>query len=602
MKNESTKTLADYVINRLSSLGLRHIFYLPGGGCMYLIDAIAKSNKLQGIALLHEQSVGIAAEAYSQFTNELSACVVTTGPGATNAITPCAAAWTDSTPVLFISGQVKTEDSADKFGVRQLGFQEIPITEIVKPITKMVVKLHKSMNIEEILTSLISEALGGRPGPVWLDIPLDLQSSPFKVKTSTNKNIVQEYEKSLISIDYSEMISDWKNARRPLVLVGNGVRLANQETQVNELIRITKTPALLTWKMIDFLDDDDPLNAGRPGSIGQRWSNIAQQNSDFILCLGSRLDLGQVAYRLENFAPNAAKYICEVDVNEIKKLPSEFTKYNSNLSFFLGNLLQAVRAYEDWGENSFDWPGKIKFLKEMFPLKPSHEINDKNGINNYDFIENLSKALNKEDILVPGSSGACSETVMQAFKVKYGQRILNSEGLGPMGFGLPAGIGVAFAESGRRVISVDGDGGFMMNIQELTTVAYHKLPILIFLLNNNGYGSIRASQNAYFDGRLFGTDPSSGLGLPNWGSLIQAYGVEYRLIKDKQSMNQLFARFDLLKLPCVVEIIVEPNQKTEPRVSTSRLPNGELLTDSIEDMSPKLSTEKLKELRDFLLS
>lgn len=602
-KVDKSFDVADFVIDRLANLGLGHIFFLPGGGCMYLVDAIARSSKIKGVALLHEQSVGIATEAYSQFTNKLSACVVTTGPGATNVLTPCAAAWTDSTPVLFISGQVKTQDSSDRFNVRQLGFQEIPITEIVKPITKHAIKMDASMDIDEVLTFLVQQALDKRPGPVWLDIPLDIQSSKYipknrKVSNHEVKGTVNDEMKFAIG----KMVNTWQKAKRPLLLIGNGVRLANQQTQLKQLINITRTPALLTWKMIDFLDDADLLNAGRPGSIGQRWSNIALQNADFILCLGARLDLGQVAYRLDNFAKHANKFVCDVDPNEIEKLPTNVNSFNVDLKDFLSPLVEQMSKSASWSNDYYVWRKKIQDLKALFPLKPSHEVHDEHGINLYHFIDILSRNLKSGDVIVPGSSGACSEVMMQAFKVKLGQRILNSEGLGPMGFGLPAALGVAFASSNKRIISVDGDGGFLMNIQELTSVSHHKLPLLIFLLNNNGYGSIKSSQNSYFGGRLMGTDPSSGLGLPNWEKLIRAYGVGYTLINDYESMNLVLSKLDSLELPVVVEVRVEPNQKTEPRVATSRSSNGELVTDDMEDMSPKLDPEHLKELKDFLVS
>ena len=598
-------TIADCVISELARLGLRHLFFLPGGGCMYLVDALARSNELEGVAMLHEQSVGIAAEAYSQFTNKFSACLVTTGPGATNAITPCAAAWTDSTPVIFISGQVKTADDATQFGVRQLGFQEVPITEIVRPITKLSVKFDRSMDIHKTISELVFAATSGRPGPVWLDIPLDLQNSPI------GKDLVAEFQNPMFVPEIPpvpeeqilSMLSGWRSSKRPLLLIGNGVRLAHQEDSVRELLRLTNTPALLTWKMIDFLDDADSLNAGRPGAIGQRWANIVQQNADFLLCLGARLDLGQVAYRLENFAPKAKKYICEVDDNEIAKLPRNLISFSLPLESFVPRLLTGVS--EIFGEETLNenWINKISALKSRFPLKPSHQVARDSGVNLYDLISELSNILTNSDVLVPGSSGACSEVVMQAFKVKMGQRILNSEGLGPMGFGLPAAIGVAtVANTGTRIVSIDGDGGFLMNIQDLVTVKYRKLPIIIFLLNNNGYGSIKSTQNAYFEGRLMGTDPNSGLGLPEWKSLIEGYGIRYLSIHNYLEMSEVLKMFDSIQMPCVIEVLVDPYQRTEPRVATSRLSSGELLTDDMADMTPKLTHQQITEIEDFLLS
>lgn len=594
-------TVSEVVIRKLESLGIKHIFFLPGGGCMYLVDALAQSKEIEGVALLHEQSVGIAAEAYAQFSNSLTVCLVTTGPGVTNILTPCAAAWTDSTPMLFISGQVKTEDDASAFGVRQLGFQEVPTVDLVSPITKMAVKLDEADEIHKILETLVHAATSGRPGPVWLDIPLDLQNVEVSDCASAMPiSTVEGFKPTTKMLDqFNALVESWFQAKRPLLLVGNGVRLADQEQSVREIMIKTKTPALLTWKMIDFLDENDPLNAGRPGAIGQRWSNILQQEADFILCLGARMDRGQVAYRLDNFAPKALKFICEIDENEIKKLPDTFSSFNIDLSTFVSMVNPLINERHPWGNDFNSWFKVLRELKSLFPLGPSHQVEKYDGINLYDFVSELSLALNKDDILVPGSSGACSEVVMQAFKVKRGQRVLNSEGLGPMGFGLPASIGVALA-SKSRVVSVDGDGGFLMNIQELVTVAHRNLPLLIFVLNNNGYGSIKSTQKVHFAGRLFGTDPSSGLGLPDWSNLIRGNELNFTKVDNVTSLVNLLSQLSEIELPCVVEVIVDKNQVTEPRVATRKGLTGRLTSDDMKDMTPALSPDLAEKVHMIL--
>jgi acetolactate synthase-1/2/3 large subunit len=595
-------SVADYVIERLASRGLKHLFFLPGGGCMYLVDALARSKQVKGVALLHEQSVGIAAEAYAQFTNRISACLVTTGPGATNAITPCAAAFTDSTPMLFISGQVKTSDNAKKFGVRQLGFQELPIVDVVTPITKKAIQLDWSMNIPTVIDDLINIAISGRPGPVWLDIPLDIQSSMIEEGDGNYKAIAIQENLNEETLDFSSLLSDWKSAKRPLLLVGNGVRLANESDRVRHMMEVTNTPALLTWKMIDFLAEDDMLNAGRPGSIGQRHSNIVQQNCDFILCLGARLDLGQVAFRIDNFAPKANRYVCEIDSHEIDKLPDSYVSYNVDISQFLSNLYPTLLEKAHEFGNYDSWIEKVRSLKDKYSYRRTFPRSAEVGINLYDFILHLSDALSIDDILVPGSSGACSEVVMQSFEVKKGQRILNSEGLGPMGFGLPAAIGVSIASGNRRVISIDGDGGFLMNIQELVSLHHQQLPLLLFVLNNNGYGSIRATQRSYFAGRYTGISPESGLGLPHWKNLITGFGIDTISLSTLQDMIAFFQSWESRKLPLVVEIQVDTDQATQPRVATNRSLNGELITDDMQDMSPKLSANELSEIQVYLRS
>jgi acetolactate synthase-1/2/3 large subunit len=595
-------TVADYLIEKLARVGLKHMFFLPGGGCMYLVDALARSSKMQGIALLHEQSVGIAAEAYAQFTNKLSACLVTTGPGATNALTPCAAAWTDSTPMLFISGQVKTSDNAKRFGVRQLGFQEVPIIEIVSPITKKAIQLDWSMNIPKVIEDLLHDATSGRPGPVWLDIPLDIQNAVIEVNSWSvpSQDSATSHADSVPGVE--KMVSDWKSAKRPLLLIGNGVRLSNESARVSQLMQATQTPALLTWKMIDFLSEQDPLNAGRPGSMGQRHANILQQNSDFILCLGSRLDLGQVAYRLDNFAPAAKRYICEVDSREVSKLLGHFVAFNMDISDFLDSVEPVLfKNLSDFPDRR-TWKSKIKTLKDNFSRRKPFPRHTGQGVDLYDFIHLLSKNLSTDHIIVPGSSGACSELVMQSFEVKVGQRVLNSEGLGPMGFGLPAVLGVSIASDRKQVVSIDGDGGFLMNIQELISLKYNNIPATIFILNNNGYGSIRSTQKAYFDGRYLGIDSDHGLGLPNWQEMIMGFEVDFCSLKSLEELETFFENWNNVNDPLVVEIKVTSSQVVEPRVATRRSNDGLLQTDDMEDMSPKLSPDELSEIRNFLLS
>lgn len=598
----SKMTVADYVIEKLASVGLRHMFFLPGGGCMYLVDALSRNSKMQGIALLHEQSVGVAAEAYAQFTNQLSACLVTTGPGATNALTPCAAAWTDSTPMLFISGQVKTADNAKQFGVRQLGFQEVPIVEIASPITKKAIQLDWSMNIPKVIEDLLHEATSGRPGPVWLDIPLDIQNAVIEVNSGFDSLNNSGITHNAHSPDIEKMVSDWKSAKRPLLLIGNGVRLSNESIRVRQLMRATQTPALLTWKMIDFLSEQDPLNAGRPGSMGQRHANILQQNSDFILCLGSRLDLGQVAYRLDNFAPAAKRYICEIDSKEVSKLLGHFCAFNMDISDFLDSVEPILGMNLPNFPNRNTWVSKIKVLKDRFSQRKPFPRHTGYGLDLYDFIHLLSENVSSDVIIVPGSSGACSEVVMQSFEVKFGQRVLNSEGLGPMGFGLPAVLGVSIASNRSQIISIDGDGGFLMNIQELISLKHNKIPATIFILNNNGYGSIRSTQKAFFDGRYFGIDPDHGLGLPKWQDMILGFGIDFRSIKSLEELKTFFRHWNKVNSPLIVEIIVQSSQLTGPKVATRRSDDGTLHTDDMEDMSPKLFPDELIKIRNFLFS
>lgn len=584
--------VSDYIVKSLANQGVSDFFLLPGGGCMYLVDAVARSSEVRPIPMLHEQSVGIAAEAYAQFKNSLGIALVTTGPGATNAITPCAAAWTDSTPVIFISGQVKTQDRRETYGVRQLGFQEVPIIEMVSSITKKAVQITKSDDIPEILSDLITTAISDRPGPVWLDIPLDIQSqvieaSPLELIKSAASDL--NLDASLLD----EIINKWKSANRPLLLLGNGVRLSDAVDEAKLLVSGSQTPTLLTWKALDFLDSSDPLNAGRPGAIAQRWSNFAQQTADFMLVIGARLDFGQTAYRPDNFAPNASKYIVDVDSNELAKLENvSATFINADAGIFIKSLTERIqelaptKAKQSWTERISKW-------KEDYPLIQPKHLAPKSGVNLYHFVSELSKLMSPVDLLVPGSSGACSEISMQAFQNKVGQRVLNSEGLGPMGFGIAAPIGACLASKGRRTVSIDGDGGFLMNIQELATLEFSKLPIKIIVLNNNGYGSIKTSQDRYFDGRRLGTDRSSLLGIPQLEGLVRGFNLPYFRIESHSVMVDKLKECLSLDGPGIIELIVDPDQSTEPRVYTEISNDGQFQTSNMERLSPILDEEEL---------
>jgi acetolactate synthase-1/2/3 large subunit len=570
MKNIS---VADYLFCRLGELGLRHIFILPGGGCMYLIDALTRQEKIKAIPLLHEQAVGIAAEAYSQYAGNLGVALVTTGPGGTNAITACAAAWTDSTPMLFISGQVKTSDIGSTLGLRQLGFQELPITDVVKPITKKAICLERANDIAIVFEELIDLTKSGRPGPVWLDIPLDIQNQTFSIP-ETQLHIQTDPPPTDLTIEVTKLISSLMESEKPLFLLGNGIRLSGTLASVEESLRIVGVPALLTWKMIDFFDEEDSLNAGRPGAIAQPWSNILQEEADLLISLGARIDTGQSSYNLTGFAQNAVKYVIDIDGAELRKFPSNsnYKPLHFDLKHFIPELLRQLH----FSNFSPEKPSLSKWRERLIELKREYrrhliaKSSEGNQVNLYRFITALSSVVKRDAVLVPGSSGACSEVMMQCFQVKRGQRVFNSEGLGPMGFGIPAALGACIAGDKRQVICIDGDGGFLMNIQELASVKLHADNIIFFVLNNNGYGSIKLTHDKLFSGRRLGTDPSTGLALVSTRAVASAFGFEYEALKDEASIEKEIERILTNEASVIVEVFVDPNQITLPRVKTMR--------------------------------
>jgi acetolactate synthase-1/2/3 large subunit len=561
---------------------------------MHLVDSVGRCRDIEYVCNLHEQACAIAADAYGQYTNNVGVALVTTGPGGTNTITGVAAAWLDSTPCLFISGQVKRADLSTGWGVRQMGFQEINIVDIVRPITKYAVTVIDPTSIKYHLGKALYLARHGRPGPVWIDIPLDVQAAEIDVaqlKGFDPSEIVNPFDADLFKQQVSEAIRLLNQAERPVILVGNGVRLAKGIDDFLELIEILQVPVLTTWKAIDFLPEDHPLYIGRPGSVGQRGANFAQQNSDWILILGARLDLGQTGYNHRNFARAAKKIMVDIDPAEIGKMDTTIdVPVRADTRDFIQEIIRqrdliVPRDRSTWWARCQEWKAKYAVVLPEY-------WEDEQGVNNYVLADVLSDEMSGNDLLVPGSSGACSELTMQAIRVKQGMRIFNSQGLGAMGFGIPASIGGCLASGRRRTVCVDGDGGFQLNIQELETVRRLNLPIKFFVLNNDGYASIRATQRTYFAGHYVGSSASSGLTLPNTLKIASAYGLSTMQMDDHRHIRERVREVLEKDGPVVCDVKVSPNQVTAPRLSSIQRADGSMVSKPLEDLWPFLDREE----------
>ncbi len=579
--------LSDYVMKFVASQGVKHIFMLPGGGCMHLVDSLGRNRKLRFIPMLHEQAAAIAADASAQYTGKPGVVLVTTGPGGTNTVTGVAASWIDSTPVIYLSGQAKRADLLKGRGVRQMGVQEVDVVSIVSSITKYAVTVMRPEDIRFHLEKAVQLAHEGRKGPVWIEIPLDVQGSLIdekKLKGFTPS------KKILKKPDISQCVKLLKAAKRPVILAGNGIRMAGAASGFLKLIRKLNIPVLTTWRAADMLPENDPLYFGRPGSVGQRAANFIQQNSDLIITIGARLDLPQVAFDYANFARDAKKIIVDIDAAEIRKMGfKKDIAINSDAKVFIELLLKRAKP-----------SGTNKWREWCARLKRSYPVPDKSSlltsgefINTYNLIDVLSKQLTARDILVPGSSGSCAEVTMQTIKIKKGLRVLNTPGLGSMGFGLPAGIGACVA-SGRRTIGVVGDGGLQHNIQELETIKRLGLPYKLFILNNNGYGSIRMMQTRHFKGRLVSCDPSSGLTVPDTLRIAEAYGIKTKRITAKDNLEKKVKEVLSSKGPVICDVEVEPMLETAPRVSSAVLPDGRIVSKPLEDLWPFLERDEFQ--------
>lgn len=584
----ATVKLSDYVMQFLAEKGVSHVYMLSGGGAMHLDDSLGGCAGLQYVCNLHEQGCAIAAEAHARVTNHLSATLVTTGPGGTNTVTGVAAAWLDSTPVLFISGQVKRADLKHDSGVRILGVQEIDIVSIVDSITKYAVTIEDPLSIRYHLEKAVHLAMTGRRGPVWIDIPLDVQAAridPTVLAGYTPDPVPPAAGSAALQRAVAQVIELLRSAQRPVLLAGNGIRMADAAASFPQIVDILQVPVLTSWLGLDLLPDDHPLCFGRPGSLAPRGANFTLQNSDLLLVIGSRLDMAMTAYAHDRLARGAKKVMVDIDEAEIRKMTTPIhVPIVVDARAFLEEL--ARQAHDIDARRWAPWIARCREWKAKYPLVLPEHRNRPGELSMYHFSEALSDELAEGDVIVPGSSGFAIEIFLLCLRTKQNQRCFHNRGTGSMGFGLPAAIGAAVA-SGRRTICVDGDGGFQMNIQELATVERLHLPIKFFIANNDGYASIRASQTGYFK-RLVGADKTSGMTLPDLGKVAPAYGLPFVRIAEKDHLNQSIRDVLEAEGPVVCEVMVAANEERIPRASSFIRPDGSMGSKPLEDLYPFL--------------
>ncbi len=558
---------------------------------MHLLDSLGKSEKINHTCFLHEQAAVIAAEAYGQYTNTTGVALVTTGPGGTNAITGVAGAWIDSTPLLILSGQVKRKDMLHHTGVRQMGIQEVDITSIVRPITKYAKTVMEPESIRYHLQKALYLAENGRKGPVWIDIPLDIQGS--FVEEAEMKPFIPpaiDTDEKEAELKASRALELLQKSKRPVILVGNGVRASGCIDLFRNIINRLNIPVLVTWKASDIIEENHRLYCGKPGSIGQRGANFTQQNSDWIMTIGARLDLCQVAHDYSNFARSAKKIVVDIDPAEIAKLRMSGMDIDievaNDAGLFLKYIDMLTKTNFTFERN--EWLKTCRQWKEKYPVVIPDYHSASDPVNTYAFVDVLSELLDEKDLIVPGSSGACAEIVQQAFRLKKGQRLLNTPGLGSMGFGLPASIGACLASKKRRTISIIGDGGLQHNIQEFETLKRLNLPVKVFILNNGGYGSIKNMQDNHFEGRHVCCNPESGLTLPDTCSVASSYGLNTFRIKDQTNLKKDISKVIDTEGTVVCDLVVDSNIPTAPRISSRVTRDGHIVSTPMEDLWPFL--------------
>lgn len=585
--------VSEYIANRLVEFGVRHVFMLTGGGAMFLNYALGKHPLIKPIFNHHEQASAMAAEGYARINGKPSVVNVTTGPGGINALNGVYGAFTDSIPMLVISGQVKRETyirTYDLPGLRQLGDQEVDIVSMVKGITKYAFTVTEPQTIRYHLEKAWHLAQTGRPGPCWLDIPIDVQSS--LVDESQLEGFASFLEPEPAPAHLKEAVAEaltrLKNAERPVILAGSGVRISGQVEKFLDIVHKLGIPVTTGWTH-DTIDSDDPVFCGRPGTIGTRGGNFTVQNSDVLLILGSRLNIRQTGYAWKSFARAGYKIWVDVDAAELNRPTIQpDMPIQADLKDFFTEMQNQL---SDWDSKRHSkWLAWCKERNQKFPaVLPKHrEFTGR--INPYHFMGTLFENLGADDIVVTGNATACIVS-FQAGKIKMGQRLFSNSGSASMGYDLPASIGAAVAGEGRQVICLAGDGSLQLNLQELQTVIHYHLPVKIFVLNNNGYLSIRTSQKGFF-GEVVGESPESDVTFPDFIKLAQAYGFNTMRL-DVADFESGLRKVLSAREPFLCEVMLDPMQGFEPRQSSRQLPDGRIVSAPLEDMFPFLDCEEL---------
>lgn len=576
--------LSEYIFSFFQKKGICQAFMLPGGGAMHLVDSLGHSD-LDYVCCAHEQGAAIAAESYGQHKNSPALLLVTSGPGVTNAITGITAAYFDSTPVFVLSGQAKRADLVGETGLRTRGSQEVQTVDMVKPVTKYAAEVLNPEEIAYHLERAYHEAMSGRKGPVWISVPLDVQAAI--IDEGSLKHFVPEDEGIPdISKDIEKTVELLKNSKKPLVLAGNGIKLAGVRHSFEELIRTLNIPVQTTWKTIDMFDEDDPLYVGHPGIMGDRGANLILQECDLLLALGSRLDSSLTAYDDKNFARNADIVMVDIDRAEIDKVDRELTVSSlCDVKYFIEELLKSP-GLSVYGTDWLEW---CKAVRSKYPVIIEDHIRQTEYISVYGFMDILCDALTKDDVIVPESSGGAGEITYQAFRVKKGQSIKNAAALGSMGFGLPYAIGACLSLNRRRTILINGDGAFALNIQELETLKRLNLPVKIFILNNGGYASIRSMQNNVFNGFHVASGRASGFTLPDFTRVADSYGIKTFRAENNNEIKDILTEVLDGDSPALCELMVLPDETVSPRVKSVVHEDGSITSGKLENMWPFLS-------------
>jgi acetolactate synthase-1/2/3 large subunit len=591
--------VADYIAETAAQLGVRDVFLVTGGGAMHLNDAFGRCPRLRYICCHHEQACAMAAESYARLSGRPALVNVTTGPGGINAINGVFGAWTDSIPMLVVSGQVRRDTALYHYGLigklRQLGDQEADILGMIRGITKYSVTVDDPRSIRYHLERALHLAVSGRPGPCWIDVPVDVQGAMIDPETLPGYDPVEDaihWETPDLPAACEQILKRLRNAKRPIVYAGSGVRSSGAYDDLLKLIDLLGVPVVTAWNSHDLLWNDHPLYVGRPGTLGDRAGNFAVQNADVLLVLGCRLNIRQVSYNWKNFARAAYRIVVDIDAEEMRKPTCEIDlPIHADLRDVFRILLDRLHGVPL--PLHAEWLRWCKKRQEQYHTVLREYWRNSQGVNPYCFMETLFQQLDEDAIVATGNGTACV-SAFQAAYLRRGQRLFHNSGCASMGYDLPAAIGAAFARPGQSIICITGDGSVMMNLQELQTIAGYGLPVKLFLLNNRGYHSIRQTQRNFFPDNVVGCGTESGLTFPDFGKVAAAFGFSFMRCTDHDELHDAVARTLAAPGAAMCEVELDLNQAFAPRVSSRKLADAGIVTMPLEDMAPFLSREELK--------
>ena len=582
--------VSDYIASRLKNIyDIKNVFMVSGGGAMHLNDSFGKY--IPYICNHNEQACAIAAEGYAKASSKLAVVNVTTGPGGLNCLNGVFGQWTDSVPVLYISGQVKratTLASCPDLNLRQLGDQEADIISVVKPLTKYAVMVKNPLEIKYHLDRAVYEATTGRKGPVWLDIPIDVQAAVIEEQELIDFDISCKPPSTKEDCKITEVLNRLSLAKTPLIVAGHGIRLSGMKNTFLDILKNLNIPVVTTFNGFDLLNEDTPQYIGRIGTIGQRAGNFALQNADLVLFLGTRNNIRQISYNWENFARNAYKIVVDIDKAELEKpLVKPDMAIHADLADFLPLLKESL--------TSIDKPQWLTFcrdLKERYSFGNTKEYSQTGDkINVYYFVRRLTELMSENDVCVTANGTAIIASVQTAM-VKNNQRIFSNSGDASMGYDLPAAIGACVANNKKNTICIAGDGSLMMNLQELQTLKHHNLPVKIFILNNDGYSSIKQTQTNFFEGRNTGAGTNSGVSIPDFVKVGSAFDIKSIRLESPDEIDNTIKDVLSAKGPVLCDVIVNPDYIFTPKLLSRKLEDGTMISPSLEDMYPFLPRDE----------